>query len=118
MSRRRNRKPKIAQATRHSQSVPCTVLTFEQMYASFPPTLWAMVWQAYRLRPPCLLCQKPCYRVGAFIPTEPQAWGIPPGWRGGCVYSLCQTCVQLPDLMACVEALLWQDRAEVVAPWN
>ena len=118
MSRRRNRKAKIAHAPRHNHAGPCTVLTFEQMRASFPPNLRDMVYRTYLLRPPCLLCQKPCYRVGAFIPTDQQAWGIPPGWRGGCVYSLCRTCVRLPDLMARVEKMLWQDRGQAAASWN
>jgi len=78
------------------------------MRATFPPNVQTAVYQTYRLKPPCLLCDQPCYRVGVFIPTDPQAYGIPPGWRGGCVYSLCLTCLRLPDLMDRIEALLWQ----------
>ena len=118
MSRRRNRRPTIAHAVRHNHSGPCKVLTPAQLRAAFPPTVQAAVSLTYQTKPPCLLCQQPCYRVGIFVPFNPRAYGMPPGWRGGCVYSLCRTCLRLPDLMDRIETLLWQDRGQAAASWN
>jgi hypothetical protein len=85
-----------------------------------PPPLRRHVLQQLAQPEPCLLCgsSRPA-KVGVFVPHAPRRWGIPEGWQGGAVYTLCAGCLQLPDQPAQVEALLWQARQRALsAPWN
>jgi hypothetical protein len=58
---------------------------------------------------PCLLCRAPMHAVGVFVPRDPQAWSCAPGIQAGCVYTLCQACMALPDKADHVEHVLWED---------
>jgi hypothetical protein len=69
-------------------------------------------------KPPCLLCGRRSICVVAFVPRDPQAWGLPPGWAGGALYGLCKRCLRLPTVADLAEAALWEDRARLVAAWN
>src|SRR5215813_9713634 len=86
--------------------------------AQIPAPLRPAVSRAFRTRPPCLLCDAPFYAVGAYVPPDPQAWGLEAGWHYGYVFGLCRGCVALPDRPARVEAILSQERARAVARWN
>jgi hypothetical protein len=93
-------------------------VAFQQFLASLPPALRPLALRAQQRKPPCLLCQQPFHALGVFVPYHPQRWGIAEGWQGGCAYALCQACLALPNRQACVEAMLWQTRAQTATPWN
>ena len=84
-----------------------------------PAPLRCSVLQQLATPDPCLLCGQAARHVGVFRPYQPRVWGIPEGWQGGAVYTLCARCLQFPDLHDRVEALLWQARQRAVsARWN
>jgi hypothetical protein len=92
---------------------------WDSIIAQWPPVLRRRVLQQLAQPDPCLLCQQAARHVGVFRPCQPRVWGIPEGWQGGAVYTLCAGCRQLPDQPARVEALLWQARQRAVsARWN
>lgn len=110
---RRNRKEKSANAAR--QPAPGA---FQEFLAPLPPRLRALAVRVRQCKPPCLLCQQPYYTLGVFTPYDHQRWGVPPGWLGGWVYTLCERCMALPNREERVEATLWQSRTQTAAPWN
>jgi len=84
-----------------------------------PAPLRCSVLQQLAQPDPCLLCGQAARHVGVFRPYQLRVWGIPAGWQGGAVYTLCARCLQFPDLHDRVEALLWQARQRAVsARWN
>jgi hypothetical protein len=97
-------------------------LRFLQTLATLPPPVRQVARLAWKQRPPCLLCAEPQYALGVFVPTDPSAWGIPPGMQSACVYSLCKACMALPDKGDRAEAIVWatrhEDLARARAAWN
>ena len=83
-----------------------------------PPRLRAAMRRAWQERWPCLLCGAPPVAAGCFVPSDPPRWGAPPGWRAGAAYTLCAGCLRLPDRAGRAEAVLWQHRDQLAAPWN
>ena len=116
--KKRNWKPQRPHTAQPGQPVPFKPITFSEALARFPPNLRAKVARAHRRKPPCLLCGRACYVVCTFVPPDPQQWGIPEGWQGGCVYTLCKRCLGLPDVQARVEEVLRQGRSKAAAAWN
>jgi hypothetical protein len=113
MSRRNE---KIAQGVPPHQSSEWMTL---QEFCTFAPR--AVGRQALRIReyqPPCVLCGHPFYALELFVPDQPQRWGFPEGWYGARPCGMCQACMVLPDKVARVKAALWQQRAQMAAPWN
>jgi hypothetical protein len=92
---------------------------WDSIIAQWPPVLRRRVLQQLAQPDPCLLCGQAARHVGVFVPYVPRRWGIPEGWQGGAVYTLCAGCRQLPDQPARVEGVLWQARQRALsAPWN
>jgi hypothetical protein len=83
-----------------------------------PPHLQAALARIAQQPVPCLLCGRRPQVLGVFVPDDPQRWGVPGGWQGGCVYTLCEICAARPGQVDQVEALLWRERAKAVARWN
>jgi hypothetical protein len=110
------RKSKIPQYPRPHQP-PRHALGSAQGPA-LPPHLQAALVRMAQQPVPCLLCGRCPQVLGVFVPDAPPQWGVPPGWRGSCVYTLCQRCAALPDRADRVEAVLWRERAKAVAQWN
>jgi len=87
--------------------------------AVLPPALQSLLQPTLQRRPCCLLCGGPHQAVGVFVPTYPERWGFPAGFRAGCTYGVCQRCLARPDTQDRVEAALWDDRQKQrQAPWN
>jgi hypothetical protein len=87
------------------------------------PHLQALVRQARKTPPPCLLCgEQAGVSVHTFTPQDKAAWGIPPALLASRVYTLCPPCQEGADVQSRVLAVLWRTRGQIRAQaafrWN
>lgn len=61
----------------------------------------------------CLLCGRPTFIHGVFVPTLSSEWKIPEGWE--IHYGLCTTCYKNPDVTEFVENFIAQ-RQGIIPP--
>jgi hypothetical protein len=90
---------------------------------SLPLAVWCQVYQRaaqlVQRQAPCLLCGHAGTVGAVFVPSDPQAYGFPPGHHAARVYLLCAACLGLPDKVDKAEAILSQERRQVMAGrWN
>ena len=85
--------------------------------SSMPPAVQEFIRAYLQRRPVCMLCRGPCHKVFVLLPQA-----LPPDLAAkqeGCVFSLCEACIEREDRDSRILAALHADKRDQEAvPWN